>query len=209
MQTIRLIIADDHPILRQGIHTLLQEANSIEVIGEASTGREALSLVDKLRPDVLLMDVEMPDLSGIEVAEQLHQNGSAVRVLVLSAYDDVEYVQRVLNCGIAGYLLKDEAATIIVQAVEDVARGATGWFSRQINSQINRMMQRDSLNRTLTERELDVLRLAAQGKTNNAIARVLSISEKTVEKHLDSIYRKLDVRSRTEAAVVAVQEALI
>jgi DNA-binding NarL/FixJ family response regulator len=209
MATIRLVIGDDHPVLRQGIRTLLEDSRQVEVIGEASTGREVLRLVDALCPDVLLLDVEMPDMSGLEVVEQLHKKGSPVHVLVLSAYDDIEYIQRLMQCGVAGYLLKDEASKIIVQAVEDVAHGQVGWFSHQINQQWQRFMSHDPEKRLLTEREIQVLRLTSQGKTNNGIAYALGISEKTVEKHLDSIYRKLDVRSRTEAAVIAVQGELI
>jgi DNA-binding NarL/FixJ family response regulator len=209
MATIRLIIADDHPILRQGVRTLLEDSRMIEVIGEASTGREALEMVELLCPDVLLLDVEMPDMSGLDVVKQLHQTSSPVRVLILSAYDDIEYIQRLMQYGVAGYLLKDEASKIIVQAVEEIAHGQVGWFSNQINHQWQRFMSHDPAKRLLTDREVQVLRLASQGKTNNGIAYALGISEKTVEKHLDSIYRKLDVRSRTEAAVMAVQGELI
>ncbi|MBX3000162.1 MAG: response regulator transcription factor [Caldilineaceae bacterium] len=209
MATIRLIIADDHPILRKGIRTLLEDSRLVEVVEEASTGREALDLVDKHCPDVLLLDVDMDDMSGLDVAEELYKKGSPVRVLILSAYDDIEHIQRLMKCGVAGYLLKDEASKVIVQAVEEIAHGQVGWFSHQINQQWQRSMSDEPDRRLLTERELQVLRLASQGKTNNGIAYALGISEKTVEKHLDSIYRKLDVRSRTEAAVVAIQGELI
>jgi two-component system NarL family response regulator len=209
VSTIRLVIADDHPVLRQGIRTLLEDARLVEVVGEASTGRDALHLTETLCPDVLLLDIEMPDMSGLEVVEELHRRNLSVRILILSAYDEIEYIQRLMQCGIAGYLLKDEASKVIVQAVEEVAHGQNGWFSNQINQQWQRFMNHDPQKRLLTDREIQVLRLTSQGKTNNGIAYALGISEKTVEKHLDSIYRKLAVRSRTEAAVVAVQGELI
>jgi DNA-binding NarL/FixJ family response regulator len=208
MMSIRLIIADDHPVMRKGMRTLLEDSGWIEIVGEAATGAEALQMVQELQPDVLLLDIEMPDMSGIEVAQKLHNSGQSLRVLVLSAYDDIEYVRRLINCGVAGYLLKDEALRNVVQAVKEVADGTTGWFSYQIQCQLNQIIEYPS-ERVLTERELEVLGLAAQGKTNGAIANVLQISEKTVEKHLDSIYRKLEVRSRTEAAVTAIQRNLI
>jgi DNA-binding NarL/FixJ family response regulator len=208
MMSIRLIIADDHPVMRKGMRTLLEDSGWIEIVGEAATGAEALQMVQELQPDVLLLDIEMPDMSGIEVAQKLHNSGQSLRVLVLSAYDDIEYVRRLINCGVAGYLLKDEALRNVVQAVREVADGTTGWFSYQIQCQLNQIIEYPS-ERVLTERELEVLGLAAQGKTNGAIANVLQISEKTVEKHLDSIYRKLEVRSRTEAAVTAIQRNLI
>jgi DNA-binding NarL/FixJ family response regulator len=208
MMSIRLVIADDHPVMRKGMRTLLEDSGWIEIVGEAATGKEALQMVQELEPDVLLLDIEMPDMSGIEVAQKLHNSGLFLRVLVLSAYDDIEYVRRLINCGVAGYLLKDEALRNVVQAVKEVADGTTGWFSYQIQCQLNQIIEYPT-ERVLTERELEVLGLAAQGKTNGAIANVLQISEKTVEKHLDSIYRKLEVRSRTEAAVTAVQRNLI
>jgi DNA-binding NarL/FixJ family response regulator len=208
MMSIRLVIADDHPVMRKGMRTLLEDSGWIEIVGEAATGKEALQMVQELEPDVLLLDIEMPDMSGIEVAQKLHNSGLFLRVLVLSAYDDIEYVRRLINCGVAGYLLKDEALRNVVQAVKEVADGTTGWFSYQIQCQLNQIIEYPA-ERVLTERELEVLGLAAQGKTNGAIANVLQISEKTVEKHLDSIYRKLEVRSRTEAAVTAIQRNLI
>jgi DNA-binding NarL/FixJ family response regulator len=208
MMSIRLVIADDHPVMRKGMRTLLEDSGWIEIVGEAATGKEALQMVQELEPDVLLLDIEMPDMSGIEVAQKLHNSGLFLRILVLSAYDDIEYVRRLINCGVAGYLLKDEALRNVVQAVKEVADGTTGWFSYQIQCQLNQIIEYPT-ERVLTERELEVLGLAAQGKTNGAIANVLQISEKTVEKHLDSIYRKLEVRSRTEAAVTAVQRNLI
>jgi DNA-binding NarL/FixJ family response regulator len=208
MMNIRLIIADDHPVMRKGMRTLLEDSGWIEIIGEAATGSEALHLAQDLRPDVLLLDIEMPDMSGVEVAQKLYNSGISLRILVLSAHDDIEYVRRLVNCGVAGYLLKDEALRNVVQAVKEVADGSTGWFSHQIQRQLNQLFEYPD-GRIVTNRELEVLRLAAQGKTNGGIATMLQISEKTVEKHLDSIYRKLEVRSRTEAAVTAVQRNLI
>lgn len=209
MSTIRLVIADDHPVLRQGIRSLLEGSRQVDVVGEASTGGETLQLVEELHPDVLLLDIEMPDSSGMDVVETLYKKRSPVRVLILSAYDEIEYIERVMQYGVAGYLLKAEASKVILQAVLEVAHGKVGWFSHQIDLQWQQFMNQDPAKRLLTKREVQVLRLTSQGKTNNAIAYNLGISEKTVEKHLDSIYRKLDVRSRTEAAVIAVQGELI
>jgi DNA-binding NarL/FixJ family response regulator len=150
----------------------------------------------------------MPDLSGIEVVKRLRNQENPIDVLVLSAYDDINYVYELLQYEIAGYLLKDEAAKLLVQAIEGVAHGERGWFSPQIKHRLTQLAQQDQ-ERLLSPREIQVLRLTAQGKTNRAIALDLKISEKTVEKHLDSIYRKLHVRSRTEAAVVALHSALL
>ncbi len=209
MSPIRVAIADDHPILRQGVQKLLLDSGSFEVVGGAATGEEALRLVDELCPDILILDAAMPDLSGVDVAKQLHERRAAVRVLVLSAYDDIEYIRHFLRVGVAGYLLKDEASGLIVQAVQAVAHGETGWFSRRISAQLNRLVQEGISSPLLTAREVEVLYQVTQGKTNAGIGRALGISEKTVEKHLDAIYRKLDVQSRTEAAVTAIRKTLI
>jgi DNA-binding NarL/FixJ family response regulator len=155
MMSIRLVIADDHPVMRKGMRTLLEDSGWIEIVGEAATGKEALQMVQELEPDVLLLDIEMPDMSGIEVAQKLHNSGLFLRILVLSAYDDIEYVRRLINCGVAGYLLKDEALRNVVQAVKEVADGTTGWFSYQIQCQLNQIIEYPT-ERVLTERELEV-----------------------------------------------------
>jgi two-component system, NarL family, response regulator DegU len=209
MTPIRVLIVDDHPVLRTGIRTFLQSNNRIEIVDEATTGEEALERLKALQPDILLLDINLPDCNGIEVVEAVHTSELMTQIIVLSAYDDLEYVRRFVAAGVAGYVLKDEAAGLLVQAVEGVARGETGWFSHRIKMQMSQMAPLDEVKGRLTIREIDVLRHLADGKTNYAIAQALNISEKTVEKHLDAIYRKLNVRSRTEAAVAAVRENLL
>jgi DNA-binding NarL/FixJ family response regulator len=208
MHPIRVIIADDHPVLLLGMQTLLRGSQRIEIVATAQSGEEALALVAELDPDVLVLDIEMPGMSGVEVARCLHESESAVRVLVLSAHAEPEYVQKMLARGVAGYLLKDEAAHDLVRAVESVAQNHLPWFSPSIRAQFGHLSQPSPAPK-LTTRETEVLRCLAKGMTNYAIAQALEISAKTVEKHLDSIYRKLDVRSRTEAAVAAVQADLL
>jgi two-component system, NarL family, nitrate/nitrite response regulator NarL len=208
MSPIRVVIADDHPVLLLGMQTLLRSSPRIEIVGAARSGEEALSLVAEKDPDVLLLDIEMPGISGIEVARWLHESESNVKILVLSAHADFKYVQQMLARGVAGYLLKDEAAHDLVRAVETVMQVHTPWFSPSIRAQFAKLADPSPLPR-LTTRETEVIRCLAKGMTNYAIAQTLEISEKTVEKHLDSIYRKLNVRSRTEAAVAAVQSDLL
>lgn len=208
MIPIRIIIADDHPVLRQGVRTFLQTSDRIEVVAEATTGEETLRLVDALHPDILLLDANLPDCDGTEIAQMLYRVKSPVKVIVLSAYEDFDYVRQFMAAQVAGYLLKEEAANFLVEAIESVARGETGWFSQRIHQQLHRLAQAQNEGK-LTARELEVLYYLSQGQTNYAIAQTLKISEKTIEKHLDAIYRKLDVRSRTEAAVAAVREKLI
>lgn len=210
MEKIRVVIADDHPVLRNGIRSMLGRVPDILVVGEANNGEEALQLVDDLNPDILLLDIEMADLSGVEVAQRLQRAQSSVEILILSAHDDQQYVKQVLAIGVSGYLLKEEATEVIVDAVRSVAHGEKGWFSHQVAARLAQWNRtKRSTKQPLSERELETLKLVVQGKTNQAIGQMLGISEKTVEKHLDSVYRKLGVSSRTEAAVRAVREGLV
>jgi DNA-binding NarL/FixJ family response regulator len=209
MTAVRVVLADDHPVTRQGIRNLLDKAIDIEVVGEASGGSEALNLARELAPDVLLLDMEMPDLKGVEVARQLQAAGSPVRILALSAHDDDEYIRGLLATGAAGYLMKEEVPDTIVEAVRGVARGEQGWVSRQVAAKLTAFTQRDSEQSGLTDRETQVLRLVVEGMTNQEIGLTLGISEKTVEKHLDGVFTKLGVSSRVEAAVRAVREGLV
>lgn len=210
MSLIRVFLVDDHPVVRSGIRSLLEKDASIEVVGEAATGEEALRLVEEAQPDVLLLDMELPDTQGARVAEQIQQFHPRVKILVLSAHDDSVYVRELLELGAAGYLMKEEAPEVIVKAVRGVAHGEQGWVSRRIAAQIASWMQSGGPGDIkLTPREHEVLRLVVQGKTNQAIAADLHISEKTVEKFMQSIFIKLNVTSRVEAAVYAVREGLI
>jgi DNA-binding NarL/FixJ family response regulator len=209
-KVIRVILADDHPVVRTGIRTLLQRADDILVVAETGNGSEVFALVEELAPDVLLLDMEMPGLSGVEVAMRLKEQGAPVRVLALSAYDDEEYIRNLLVHGAAGYLTKEEAIEIIIDAVRGVARGEQGWFSRRAIAQLSALTRHDNNpGKELSKREIDVLRLVAAGKTNLEIGHLLGISDKTVEKHMGALFTKLQVSSRVEAAVLAVQQGLV
>ena len=210
MSLIRVLLVDDHPVVRSGIRSALEKASDIEVIGEASNGEEALRLVEDSPPDVLLLDMELPDIQGTRVAQQIQQSHPKVRILVLSAHDDSVYVKELIELGAAGYLMKEEAPEIIIDAVRGVAHGEQGWTSRRITAQIAGWLQASGSGEIkLTPREHEVLYLVVQGKTNQGIAAELGISQKTVEKFMQSIFTKLNVASRVEAAVYAVREGLI
>jgi DNA-binding NarL/FixJ family response regulator len=209
VSAIRVVLAEDHPVTRRGLRDLLDKSVDVEIVGEASDGREALRLIEELDPDVLLLDMEMPGLKGVEVAQKLQGAGSSVRILALSAYDDKEYIRGVLSSGAAGYLTKEEAPQTIVEAVRGVARGENGWVSRQVAAQMATWTQGESEQTVLTDREKEVLTLVVEGKTNNEIGFILGISEKTVEKHLEGVYTKLGAVSRVEAAVRAVRDGLV
>lgn len=197
---IRVLMIDDHPVVRSGIRMLLERASDIVVVGEADRGDAVFNLVSALSPDVLLLDMEMPGKSGREVARDLQSAGSPVRVLALSAYDDEDYIMELLATGAAGYLCKEEAPETIVEAVRGVARGEEGWFSRRVTARMAsaaRKQQQAPL--TLTDREEEVLKYLAEGWTNQRIALQLSVSERTVRFHLTNLYDKIGVASRAEA----------
>jgi DNA-binding NarL/FixJ family response regulator len=201
MSQIRVMLADDHPIIRSGIRLLLEQAPDIEVVGETDHGSEVVPLVKELHPDVLLLDMEMPGKSGVDVAKELQESGAAVRVLVLSAYDDDEYIASLLATGAAGYLTKEEALNTIVDAVRGVARGEDGWFSRRAVAQIAALARKEQTRPgiDLTQREEEVLKMLTEGWTNLRMANALTVSERTIRFHLSNIYEKLGVSSRGEA----------
>jgi len=210
MSDIRVLIVDDHPVVRTGIRNLLDPAIGISVVGEASTGSEALQMIESLQPQVVLLDMKLPDMSGIEVIKQIYETKSKSRVLGLSSYDDREFISQLLNYGASGYLLKEEVPEYIIDAVRGVAHGEAGWVSRKVAALLSQIFLKDKEGGTdLTARELEVLRLVVDGKTNDQIGVSLGISVKTVENHLHAIFRKMGVVSRVEAAVMAVRESLL
>lgn len=206
---IRVLLADDHPLFRAGVRTLLDRAADIEVVGEAATGTEALDLVRARRPDVLLLDMEMPEMTGVEVVERLRAVGAEVRILVLSAYNDDEYVSALLRGGAAGYLIKDEAPERIVAAVRSVARGRREVFSKRVAEQSRRRTGAEPPRPALSPREREVLRLIAEGLDNGTVAARLFIAESTVKNHVTNIFAKLAVRTRAEAVAWAWRSGLM
>ena len=206
MEKIRILLADDHAIVRAGIRQFLESAGDIEVVAEAGDGEQAKSLIQAERPDVAVLDIQMPKATGIEVTRWAKANAQGVGILVLTAYDDDPYVMAVLQAGANGYVLKTASPDDIIQAVRDVHAGksvldpsVTGALMAQIfhKSESQPVEQ-------LTEREMEVLHLVAKGYTNKAIGVQLSISDRTVQGHLAHIFDKLQAASRTEAVMRAV-----
>jgi DNA-binding NarL/FixJ family response regulator len=209
MDPIRVIVVEDHPIVRSGILLSLSQYDGIKVVGQAQNGLEVAALVQDLSPDVLLLDMELPGMSGLEVARQLHTHHPNVKILALSAHDDRNYVQGILDEGACGYLTKEETGDLLVHAILGVSQGEKGWFSQRIHSLIvNWEDIKVNLFDRLSPRERDVLVRLTDGKSNHQIAMDLGISSKTVEKYLYSLYEKLGVSSRVEAAVVQVKAQL-
>lgn len=208
---IRIVLADDHHIVRAGVRQLLEGANDLQVIAEAGDGEEAQTLIQQHRPDVAVLDIQMPKASGIEVTRWVRSHLPEVGVLILTAYDDDPYVMAVLQAGANGYVLKTGQADELIQAVRDVHEGKSALdpnITRKLMSNIFKGSEKKIVE-PLTERELDVLRLAAKGFTNKAIGVQLSISDRTVQGHLAHIFAKLQANSRTEAVMRAVSLGII
>ena len=198
---LRVIIADDHAVVRQGIRSVLEEVEGLEVVAEAADGDEALLLTDEHEPDVVVLDVTMPGKTGLEVAKELRDGGSGVRVLILSMHDDPEYVLQAVRAGADGYVLKDMAPAELRAAVTAVFEGRE-YFSARVTHQLSVGLrkeleeeQRRSRLDSLTAREVQVLVLVAQGNTNRGIAEQLGISPRTVETHRERVMAKLRIRS--------------
>ncbi len=211
---IHVVLADDHAVVRKGIRQFLEEADDITIVAEASDGAEAVRLVEAHQPDVAVMDIRMPEVTGVEATRRIKERFPQVRVLVLTAYDDDPYVFALLHAGADGYVLKTASGDELVRAVRTVHQGGTA-LSPEIAAKVVRQATShrpegaaDQVE-TLTTRELDVLRLAARGLTNRAIGHGLGISHRTVQGHLASIYGKLGVNSRTEAVTEALRRGWI
>jgi len=203
---IRILLADDHNIVRTGIRQLLESANDLQVIAEAGDGEEAQVLIEQHRPDVAVLDIQMPKISGIEVTRWVRSHLPGVGVLILTAYDDDPYVMAVLQAGANGYVLKTGQPDELIQAVRDVHEGKSALdlnIMRKLMSNIFKTSENKSVE-PLTDRELDILRLTAKGFTNKAIGVQLNISDRTVQGHLAHIFAKLQANSRTEAVMRAV-----
>lgn len=202
---IRVLIAEDHAVVREGTRQILTADPAIDVVGEAEDGARALELTELLHPDVLVLDLRLPKVTGIDVARRLALQSSETRILVLSAYDDDDYVFAAMDAGASGYLLKTAHGDEVVSAIRAIARGEVvlqaAIASKFLRSNGN--VRGPNLQERLTERELEILRLAAQGLRNKEIADRLSLSQRTIEGHLSHVFSKLSVGSRTEAILHA------
>jgi DNA-binding NarL/FixJ family response regulator len=212
VEKITILLADDHAVVREGTCNLLEREEDFRVVGEAGNGEEAVMLATELRPDVVIMDIAMPKLNGIEATKQIKALCSATAVLILTAYDDDPYVFALLEAGAAGYLLKNVRGHELIEAVRAVNAGESVLHPTIARKVIDRFAhppgeppEEPGLEQ-LTERELQVLRLAAKGMSNKDIARHLTLSIRTVQAHLSTVFGKMQVGSRTEAVVQALQK---
>jgi len=210
-KTIRVLIADDHAIVRKGIRALLATERDIEVVGEAKDGAEAIAQAKALRPDVILMDLVMPKIDGIQATQQITSNQTGTRILVLTSFAADDKVFPAIKAGALGYLLKDTGPDDLVQAIHQVHRGQPTLepsIARKVLSELSHPPQEPLTVDPLTERELDVLRQVSQGKSNKEIAEQLVIAEMTVRAHVSNILSKLHLASRTQAALYALRKGI-
>ncbi len=212
-ELIRVIIADDHPVVRAGIRTLLDKEPDLYVVGEIGEGGQVEEITCQQEPDVLVLDINMPDLAPLEITRRLRSCCPATQILILTAYDDDAYVTGLLSAGATGYLLKEEALDTLVTAIRAVAHGQS-WLSQRIAGRLARKAIFRAGGTTveaglLTPREREVLRLLALGLDNDEIAMKLVISRRTVQNHVSNIYGKLGLDSRAEAVLYAIRHGLV
>lgn len=216
---IRIMIADDHPLLRQGIRNFLSLEPDFEIIGEAGDGEEAIAQAQSLRPDVLLLDINMPKATGVEVASRLKELCPEVRILALTIQDDENYIMKMIQSGAAGYLLKDVDPSMMVQAIRRIHSGESfvePSLTKKLFSGITSQEQKQAPlapgmleGDRLSAREIEVLRLIGRGMSNAEIAHELFLSEKTVKNHLTNIFRKIQVTDRTQAVLFAIKHKIV
>ena len=217
IERITVLLAEDHTLVRQGIHALLNAEDDIEVIGEASDGRQTVKLAQKLRPDVVVMDIAMPLLNGLEAARQIQKLVPTTKVLILSAHSDDEYIDRVFDLGAAGFLLKHSSAEFLSKAIRDVQKGKRVFspaISKRLRKRPSTSVPRNdksvkSASSRLTSRDVELLQLIAEGKANKQIAVELGISIKTVEKHRQALMWKLDIHDTAGITRYAIAAGII
>ncbi|NJP06577.1 MAG: response regulator transcription factor [Chloroflexaceae bacterium] len=212
MSRVRLLLADDHRMFRQGLRELIERKTAFEVVGEAATGREVLAQVKTLAPDIVLLDIQMPELDGVAVARQLAQTHPEIKTVMLTMYRQDQHLFEAIKAGARAYLLKDADAEELIGVIERVYHGEAaidpGLTSRMFD-EFRRLSTEIDPSEQLTEREREILQLLAEGCDNRTIASRLHLSEKTVGNRLSEIFQKLGVTNRTQAALVALQRGLI
>ncbi|MDF2950671.1 MAG: hypothetical protein K0S18_254 [Anaerocolumna sp.] len=213
MNSIKVMLCDDHRMIREGIKQLLELDGDIEVIAEANDGEECLSIIDQVKPDVLLLDINMPKMNGLKVLENLSSKKLKYRVLILTIHNEIDYLIKSMDIGVDGYVLKDSDSSVLKKAIISVFNGEKYIQSELVPLLEERMEQRidvdSSEDKVLTRREVEVLKLLTEGLFNKEIAYQLSISEKTVKNHVSNIFKKICVSDRTQAAVYAIKNNIV
>lgn len=215
MHRTRILIADDHTLFRQGVRQLISAESDFEVVGEAASGNEAVEQAAELRPDLVLMDIGMPGLSSFEATRQIKRNRPETKVLILTMYDDEDYLVEAMEVGAGGYVLKDSPSKQLVGAIRDVARGGSYLSPRMLSQLVDDFRSRVKSSvraprfSTLTTREKEVLKLLAEGNSVKEIAGDLNLSVKTIEAHKFNLMRKLDIHNKAQLVQYAIQKKII
>ena len=211
MKKINILLAEDHVVVRESIRRSLEAQEQFNVVGEASDGEEAVRLASSIKPDVIIMDISMPRMNGIEATKQIKAIQPTTAILILTAYDYEQYIFSLLSAGAAGYLLKDISSRELIEAIQTVHRGESVLHPLVARKVLERFRisrsdtQAEQGTDIITDREMDVLKMAARGKSNSSIAEEMHLSIHTIESHLGSIFNKLGVGSRTEAVIQAIK----
>ena len=212
MEVIRIMIADDHPVVREGLSAMLSREEDIRVVGEAENGVQAVSKARELRPDIVLMDLRMPELDGVEAMRQIGDHDPNIKFIVLTTYDNDEYIFRGIEAGARAYLLKDAPRQELFKAIRGVYKGESliqPAVAGKVLDRFAQLSRQTQVPEALSERELEVIKLMARGSANKEIAAELFISESTVKSHIASIFQKLEVNDRTGAVTQAIRKGII
>ena len=214
-ERIKVMIADDHELIREGLSRVLDMENDIEVICKAKSGVEAVESVRKCKPDILLLDINVPEMNGIDTLKKIKSTALKVKIVMLTVYDDIEYVSQCINLGADGYVLKDSDSDTLVKTIRDVYDGGS-YIQPTLATQLIKYMTNESKNASdkvlleaLTRREVSVMKEIASGLSNKGISEKLDISEKTVKNHVSSILKKLELQDRTQVAIYAIKNKLV
>jgi len=209
---IRIMITDDHPVVREGLSAMLSREQDFEVVGEAVNGKEAIEKARNLKPDVVLMDLRMPEVDGVEAMRQIRVDNPDIKFIVLTTYDNDEYIFRGIEAGARAYLLKDSPREEMFRAIRVVSEGGSliePAVAGKVLDRFAKLSRQVQMPETLSEREVEVLRLIAKGTSNKIVATSLNISESTVKTHIQNIFNKLEVNDRTEAVTEAIKKGII
>jgi len=214
-EKIRVVIVDDHPLVREGLRKILEMSDEIEVVDEAGDGQGAINVARKQKPDVILMDINMPGTNGIEATRVIKKELASVGIIALTIHEEEEYILELVRAGVSGYVLKDIAPAKLLETIKTVASGQSvidPGITGKVFGELNRLSRSRRVKEeweSLTDREMDVLNLIAKGRSNKEIAKQLTISEKTVKNHITNIFRKLQVEDRTQAVLFAIKNRLV